>query len=157
MVWSWPGRLQPHPSLSQSVFLLRRLLDGSPRIAQHFPYWLNSESRSIRGGQTAMFSPWSALGGADGDVAIEISGGEEVVGRCTMRQMGNGRSGNVPSPRVFDGQRDPQGDTEIANLARLRESSHFGDFQVDDAHCLVMHARDHGCNTIDHLVQDEGS
>src|SRR6266480_5458755 len=74
------------------------LRDGKDRLAQHIPARVYPQTRNARSRKTAVLSLGRHFGDAYRDVAVEIRRREQVTRRSTVRQMGNGGSGDVTAP-----------------------------------------------------------
>ena len=95
------------------------------------------------------------VGGGDGDVAVEVGGGEQEFGRRAVREVRDGRGGDVAAPAVFDRHRDAHADAEIARLRRPRQAAQLADLQVDDVHGEVGAGAQQHVEAVDVLVEDE--
>ena len=60
-----------------------------------------------------------AVGRADGDIAVEVGGGEQELGRRAVGQVGDGGRGDVAAPAILDGHGDAQRHAQIAGLPGL--------------------------------------
>jgi len=97
------------PPLLETPFDVLR--NGKDRFAQYVPPRAYPQTYATRSGKAAILSLGRSFGDAYGDVAVEVRRREQVSRRCAVRQMGNGGSGDVTSPRVLDGQGNTERNT----------------------------------------------
>lgn len=93
-----------------------RLFHGENGIAEDLHFWSNSESWSGAGGHESVDSLGGAIGGGDGDVAIEVGAREAEFFWGTLGEMGDGGGGDVSTPGVFESHADAHGHAEVASL-----------------------------------------
>src|SRR5262245_29510139 len=126
-----------------------------PRFAQYIHSWRDAESRDCAGSHAAVVAFRRAFGVADGDIAVEVGGGEEKFGRSAVGQVGDGGRDNVAAPAILDGHGDAERGAQVAGLPRLGQPAKLADLDVDDIHGLIgMPAQKH-VERIDVLVEDE--
>ena len=84
------------------------LAHGDDRLAQYIPARRDAEPWPGGRGHAPVDSRRSALGDADGHVAVEVGRGEEHRRRRAVRQMRDRGGDDIAAPRVLYGQSDSQ-------------------------------------------------
>lgn len=133
-----------------------RLFHGENGIAENLHFWGNSEAWSGAGGHESVDSLGGAIGGGDGDVAIEVGAREAEFFWGTLGEMGDGGGGDVSTPGVFESHADTHGHAEVASLLNFGQSTEFANFQVHEIHGEIRFGTEEHIDVVDIFIENEG-
>ena len=97
-----------------------------------------------------------AVGDANGDVTVEIGGGEAKLLRGAVSQVGDRGGDDVAAPGIFYGDGQSHGDAQIACLPGTGETAELADLDVDHVHRPVGMRPQQHVDAIHGFVEDEG-
>ncbi len=73
------------------------------RLPQHLHAWPHAEPRRVRRRHAAGAALGGALGDRDGDIAVEVGGGEAESFRRRVVEVGDGGGHDIAAPGILDG------------------------------------------------------
>ena len=124
--------------------------------SEDFKLWLDTQTWFRTRLHEAIDALGSAVGGADGHVAVKVCAREPKFLRRAVRQVSDGRSRDVAAPAVFERHGNPHRHAQVAGLTRFRESAKFADLQVHNVHCQITLCTQQHVKAVNVLIEHKG-